>query len=102
MISVRHVFEAKAYTLRTAERIFISCLPVCWLEVTLNPNGSAIGHLDTIFLIFLCLHANAEMISNFQVSTACFLCRPRGLNSAKSRPLPYSAPNYFSKLYTVA
>lgn len=98
MVSVRHVFEATAYTLRAAEGSFISCLPVCWLEVPLNPNGSAIGHLDTIFLVFLCLRANDEMISNFQVSPACFLCRPRVLNSANSRPLPYSAPNYFFQI----
>jgi len=102
MVPVRHVFEATAYTLRTVEGIFISCLPVCWLEVTLNPNVSAIAHLHTIFLVFLCLQANAEMVSNFQVSTARFLCRPRGYNLVKSRPLPYSAPNYFSELYSVA
>jgi hypothetical protein len=95
MVCVRHVFEVTAYTLREAEGIFNSCLPVCWPEVTVNPNGSAVGHLDTIFLVFLCLHANADMVSNFQVSSARFLCRPRGLTSAKSRPLPYSALFFF-------
>lgn len=95
MVSARHVFEVTAYTLRKAEGIFNSSLPVSWPEVTVNPNSSAVGHLDTIFLVFLCLHANADMVSNFQVSSACFLCRPRSLNSAKSRPLPYSALNYF-------
>jgi hypothetical protein len=97
MVSVRYVSEATVYTLKTAEGVFISCLQLCWLEVTLNPYVSAIGHLYTIFLVFFCLHANAEMVSNFQVSAACFLCRLRGLNSAKSRSLPYRAPNYFSK-----
>jgi hypothetical protein len=52
MVSVRHVFEATAYMLRKAKGIFISCLLVCWLEVIVNRSGSAICHLDTIFLGF--------------------------------------------------
>jgi hypothetical protein len=29
-----------------------------------------------VFLVFLCLQANAEMVPKFQVTTACFSCSP--------------------------
>jgi hypothetical protein len=42
----------------------------------MHPEGPATGHLDTGFLGFLCLQANAEMVPNFQVATSCFSCSP--------------------------
>jgi hypothetical protein len=36
-----------------------------------HPEGPATGHVDTGF------QANAEMVSKFQVATACFSCSPQ-------------------------
>jgi hypothetical protein len=39
-----------------------------------------------VFLVFLRLQANAEMVPKFQVATVCFPCSPPELNSSKLSP----------------
>jgi hypothetical protein len=41
-----------------------------------HSEGPATGHLDTGFLVFLCLKGKAEIVSKFHVATACFSCSP--------------------------
>jgi hypothetical protein len=37
-----------------------------------------------VFLVFLCLKANAEMVPKFPVATACFSCSPPDLDPSNS------------------
>jgi hypothetical protein len=39
-----------------------------------------------VFLVFLCLKANAEMVHKFQVATACFSCSPPDFKLIKITP----------------
>jgi hypothetical protein len=45
-----------------------------------------LDELKQVFLVFLCLQANAEMVPKFQVATACFSCRPPNFKLIKITP----------------
>jgi hypothetical protein len=45
------------------------------IEVSMYPEGPAIGHLDTSFLVLLCLQANVKMVSEIR----SFYCTPPDL-----------------------
>jgi hypothetical protein len=55
-------------------------LPDCWLVVSMHPEGPATDHLTQVFLVFLCLKANAEMVPKFQVATASLSCNSPFVN----------------------
>jgi hypothetical protein len=52
----------------------------------MHPEGPATSHLDTGFLVLLCLQANAEMVPKFQAATACFACSPPDFKLVKITP----------------
>jgi hypothetical protein len=53
------------------------------LEVSMQPEGPATGHLDTAFLVFLCFQLLAEMVSKIIVATTSFSSSPPSINSPK-------------------
>jgi hypothetical protein len=59
-------------------------------------EGPPTGHLDTGFLWFSCLQANAEMVIKFQVATAFFSWSPHNFNSSLLNPFAVK-PNILSK-----
>jgi hypothetical protein len=60
--------------------ISICSLPDCRLEVSMHPEGPAIGHLDTAFLVFISLQANAEMVPKITNCYYMLLNSPPDLN----------------------
>jgi hypothetical protein len=43
-------------------------MPDCWLEVSLHPEGPAIGQQSRLSMVFLGPRANAELVPKFHVA----------------------------------
>jgi hypothetical protein len=59
----------------------------------MHPEGPAIS--TQVFLVFVCLQANAEMVPKFHVATACFSYSPPYFKLIKITPLLWTPPIFF-------
>jgi hypothetical protein len=64
------IFQLNGLRFGKDRRIFVSCLPECWLEDSMYPEGPPTGRLCSFSMGFACLQANSDIFPILRFATA--------------------------------
>jgi hypothetical protein len=86
MVKCGVLFEVRTDFLNNTDKLRLLGFKGVCIRKVLRPAIST-----QVFLVFLCLQSNAEMLPKFQVATACFSCSPPNFKFIKITPVADAA-----------